>query len=174
MTTSLLRKAAIFYRRHRLHARFVTDKGQLPAASSCIPIMRTFDTLAKCELCGRRRSTRKMVSGPDDVLDYHICSRPKCESAKIVFRSLGRVYDGGSKFELQAIRATYELHSDSIRPPWPSKASGQHTAELPGYPTVHELPDTCIDLRTFATSPRPPSVNILAKPRFQKRQPWFD
>ena len=137
-----------------------------PPVFFCMYIPKV-DAFARCELCGRRRSSRKVLSGPDDVLDQHLCSRPSCDRAKALLRQLRRVHSGGSKFELmsgpRAARVP-ELHGDCL-PHAPPVKGPTNIAELPG---SGPLLGPATSLQGLALSPSPPKVDISSKPRLPR------
>ena len=144
-----------------------------------------FEQPLTCSLCARRRSSRRVFLGPDDILDQFICSRRDCRRFKDL---LGRLltshpvvqinhYYGDrpsdhSDAQVETPRFNSH-HSTPIEDLRVRRDSENLLAELPGECSLAgraELSGNRIQClstcrrQALPDSPLPPPVNFLAKP----------
>jgi len=147
-----------------------------------------------CSLCGHRRSSRRMLLGPENVLDRFICSRTDCWEFKSLLEKFSNPspivqinhYNSNSPSVIKdtpvktpetpecSEKARVE---DSYRRP-SEKISEPQAAELPGESSTNGRAELAGDFKFrsiigslrdwFHNGTPPPSVNRATKPKLRR------
>jgi len=146
-----------------------------------------------CSLCGHRRSSRRTLLGPENILDKFICSRTDCWKFKSLLENVSSPtpivqinhYNSNSPndkdtpvktpvtpgcSEKAPVENSYRRPSETISEPQVAELSGESStngrAELPG---DFKLRSIVGSLRHWLRNGTPPpAVNRATKPNFRR------